>query len=245
MEEEKRKWNSRTARTPFPSLPILLFRKYCSLQLSISAGKNIQCLKARTKMEFVHMRGKSVSHFLSAKLSTTPRVAWGREAAAVAPPPRSPSLALPILSTWVFRVLNSFRDYRMYPHRSSRSGLPDGCQCLDWRELERWISLSPPPQSSSGLSTPGFDLLPLMEPEFPIASAVPPPSPPSPNLPLSRPDGQTGASSNIDGNDAPILPCLPLPRAPHRIVNDATRLDGDGRIFGCFDSHGEIQLAVM
>lgn len=229
---------------PFPSHSIVSETSFfttqhlCWKEHSMFKGKNENGIRAYAGKECVPLSFRQVVH------DSTGGVGAGRSCSGTSPP-RSPSLALPILSTWVFQVLNSFRDYRMYPHHSSRSGLPDGCQCLDWRELERWISLSPPPQSSSGLSTPGFDLLPLMEPEFPIASTVPPPSPPSPNLPLSRPDGQTGASSNIDGNDAHILPCLPLPRAPHRIVNDATRLDGDGRIFVCLDSHGEIQLAVM
>lgn len=100
--------------------------------------------------------------------------------------------------------------------------LADGCQCLDWRELERWIAPWPLPRN------PRPDYPPPVSTSFPRWILIPNSFSPSLRLLQLYPShGRTdkrGASSNIDGNDALILPCLPLPRAPHRIVNVATRL---------------------
>lgn len=142
------------------------------------------------KDESACMRGKSRSHSPTFHQA----VAWGREAAAVAPP-RCP-LSCSANSFHLGRLSLEFFPRLPYVPASFFSiGVPtylaDGCQCLDWRELERWIAhWPPPPQSSSGLSTPGFDLVPSMEPH---SQQLLPFSPPSPTLPLSRPDGQTGS----------------------------------------------------
>lgn len=121
---------------------------------------------------------------------------------------------------------NSFRDYRMCPHHSSRSGFPPAwrmdANVLTGGNLRDGSLTGPLPRN------PRPDYPPPVSTSFPRWNLIPNSFSPSLRLLQLYPShGRTdkrGASSSIDGNDALILPCLPLPRAPHRIVNVATRL---------------------